>query len=248
MRCIIAVAVLLAGTFAANINAKAEVITLNKGGYVLNYDCDNATTIRYQYTLTTDNGSAARPSSFTLDTSLPAGCAGQTSTRSYASVQSGYDRGHLVTSNHMDYNASYIRNANQMSNIVPQVSGFNQGIWVQAENVAECYRDIAPVTVYGGVVYGDSSNDYFLASHGIRTPEYFWKTVVTNDPDTGAQKAISWIIPNETGLGKLDDYLVSIADLEELLGTSNVGINVTPSVRTMIPKTTWALPNSCDLS
>ena len=72
--------------------------------------------------------------------------------------------------------------------------------------------------------------------------------MVTNDPDTGAQKAISWIIPNETGLGKLDDYLVSIADLEELLGTSNVGINVTPSVRTMIPKTTWALPNSCDLS
>ena len=103
------------------------------------------------------------------------GCGGQTSTKSYASVRSGYDRGHLVTSNHMDYNATYIRRANYMTNIVPQVSGFNRGIWLEAETVAECYRDLAPVQVYGGVVYSDPSNDWFLASHGIRTPEFFWK-------------------------------------------------------------------------
>ena len=162
-------------------------------------------------------------------------------------MKSGYDRGHLVTSNHMDYDATYIKTANEMSNIVPQVSGFNQGIRVQAENVAECYRDIEPVTVYGGVVYGDSTNDYFLSSHGIKTPEYFWKTIVTKDPDTGEQKAISWMIPNETGLGSLDDYIVSIADLDELLGASYVSINVPSSVKAQLPSSTWALPSSCDL-
>lgn len=141
--------------------AQAQVVTLNKGGFVLTYDCSIHSATRYEYTLTADTGSAARPSSFYKDPDLPAGCLGQTSTTSYASIKSGYDRGHLVTSNHMDYNATYIRRANYMTNIVPQVSSFNQGIWVKAENVAECYRDIAPVDVYGGVVYGDASNDYF---------------------------------------------------------------------------------------
>ncbi|KEZ97666.1 endonuclease [Xanthomonas vasicola pv. vasculorum NCPPB 895] len=246
MRFRIFLTVLLLTTF--NAAAQAQVVTLNKGGYTLSYDCTNRTALRYEYVLQADTGSAARPSSFNLDTELPSGCAGQTSSASYASVRSGYDRGHLVTSNHMDYNETYIRRANLMSNIVPQVSGFNQGIWVQAENVAECYRDIKPVKVYGGVVFGDTSNDYFLSSHGIRTPEYFWKTIITTDPSTGAEKAISWIIPNQTGLGSLDDYIVSIADLEDLIGASNVGITASSAVKNMLPTTTWALPSNCDLS
>lgn len=148
----------------------------------------------------------------------------------------------------MDYDATYIRRANYMTNIVPQVSSFNQGIWVKAENVAECYRDIAPVDVYGGVVYGDASNDYFLSSHGIPTPEFFWKTIITKDPNTGTAKAISWIIPNEAGLGSLDSYLVTIADLEELLGASYVAINAPASLKNMLPSASWPLPSGCDLS
>ncbi|QKW56750.1 DNA/RNA non-specific endonuclease [Stenotrophomonas sp. NA06056] len=239
---------LLALAFSAFAGAAhAQVVTLNKGGFVLTYDCSIHSATRYEYTLVADTGSAARPSSFYRDPDLPAGCLGQTSTSSYASVQSGYDRGHLVTSNHMDYDATYIRRANYMTNIVPQVSSFNQGIWVKAENVAECYRDIAPVDVYGGVVYGDASNDYFLASHGIPTPEFFWKTIITKDPNTGTAKAISWIIPNETGLGSLDSYLVTIADLEELLGASYVAINAPASLKNMLPSTSWPLPSGCDL-
>ncbi|UDI81231.1 endonuclease [Xanthomonas citri pv. mangiferaeindicae] len=147
MRFRIFLAVSLITTFSAA--AQAQVVTLNKGGYTLSYDCTNRAALRYEYVLQADTGSAARPSSFNLDTELPSGCAGQTSSASYASVRSGYDRGHLVTSNHMDYNATYIRRANLMSNIVPQVASFNQGIWVRAEEVAECYRDIASVQVYG---------------------------------------------------------------------------------------------------
>ena len=131
----------------------------------------------------------------------------------------------------MDYDATYIRRANFMSNIVPQVSSFNRGIWLDAETVAECYRDIAPVQVYGGVVYSDPSNDYFLSSHGIRTPEYLWKALITTDPATGAQKAIAWLIPNTTGLGPLDSYIVSIAELEQRLGASQVRISASAALK-----------------
>lgn len=82
---------------------------------------------------------------------------------------------------------------------------------------------------------------FFLASHGIPSPEFFWKTIITQDPDTGTAKAISWIIPNEAGMGSLDTCLVSIADLEALLRGSHVAINAPASPKNM-------LPSGCDPS
>lgn len=70
----------------------------------------------------------------------------------------------------------------------------------------------------------------------------------TRDPNTGTAKAISWIIPNEANLGSLDDYLVTIADLEELLGASYVAINAPASLKNMLPASTWTQPAGCDLS
>ena len=81
----------------------------------------------------------------------------------------------------------------------------------------------------------------------IQTPEFFWKTIITRDPNTGTAKAISWIIPNEANLGSLDNYLVTIADLEELLGASYVAINAPASLKNMLPATTWPQPAGCDL-
>jgi endonuclease G len=223
------------------------VIRQDYGGYQLTYDCTTHTALQYSYTLGFDDGTVARPSSFRLDPTLPAGCGQQSSANSYAAaIYPGYDRGHLVSSNHMDYNADYILRANYMTNIVPQVATFNRNVWLDAENVAECYRDIAPVQVYGGVVYSDESNDWYLASHGIRTPEFFWKAILTTDPATGAAKAIAWYIPNVEGLTALDPYLVSITELERLVGTALVGITAPPAVKAMKPATSWPLPAGCN--
>ena len=226
------------------------IIDQDYNGFRLIYDCTDRTALHYRYTLQADTGSAARPSSFTFDPTLPAGCLQQTSTASYESVHPGYARGHLVMSNHMDSDSALIRRANYMSNIVPQVSGFNRGIWLEAETVAECYRDLAPVQVYGGVVHGDTAsdtNDFYLSSHGIRTPEFLWKALITTDPATGAGKAIAWLIPNTTGLGALDRYIVSIAELEQRLGVASVRISASAALKAMKPQTTWALPSGCSI-
>lgn len=226
------------------------IIDQDYNGFRLIYDCTDRTALHYRYTLQADTGSAARPSTFTFDPTLPAGCLQQTSTASYESVHPGYDRGHLVMSNHMDSDSALIRRANYMSNIVPQVSGFNRGIWLEAETVAECYRDLAPVQVYGGVVHGDTAsdtNDFYLSSHGIRTPEFLWKALITTDPATGVGKAIAWLIPNTTGLGALDRYIVSIAELEQRLGAASVRISASAALKAMKPQTTWALPSGCSV-
>ncbi|OUL14729.1 endonuclease, partial [bacterium AM6] len=48
--------------------------------------------------------------------------------------------------------------------------------------------------------------------------------------------------------GSLDSYLVTIADLEELLGASYVAINAPASLKNMLPSASWPLPSGCDLS
>jgi len=98
------------------------------------------------------------------------------------------------------------------------------------------------VRVVGGVVYSDSANDYFLISHGIPTPEYFWKVILSAD------RAIAWYIPNRSDLASLDSYLVSITELEAKLGVAMVGIDAPQSLKASRAPTTWTLPAGCSLS
>jgi len=87
-----------------------------------------------------------------------------------------------------------------------------------------------------------SANDYFLTSHGIPTPEYFWKVILSAD------KAIAWYIPNRSDRASLDSYLVSITELEGKLGVAMVGIDAPESRKASRAPTTWALPAGCSLS
>jgi endonuclease G len=64
----------------------------------------------------------------------------------------------------------------------------------------------------------NSADDYFLQSHGIKTPDAYWKVIVRG---TGAdERAIAWIVPNtQDATGKrLDQYLVSVEDIEKVTG------------------------------
>jgi endonuclease G len=236
----IAIVWILSGAASA-----ANLVTLEKDAFTLSYDCDLRSALRYEYTIGKDEGRASRPGSFHLDPDLPKGCEGQFSTQAYAAIVPGWDRGHLVTSNHMDMNNKTIRQANLMSNIAPQASRFNQGIWVATETVVECYRDLAPVQVVGGLIYDDESNDYFIESHGIPTPDYFWKVIITQEPNSGATKAIAWLIPNSDDVGELDEYILSINELEDRVGVAEVGIQISAAVKAMKPTRTWSLPGSC---
>jgi len=83
-----------------------------------------------------------------------------------------------------------------------------------------------------------SANDYFLISHGIPTPEYFWKVILSAD------RAIAWYIPNRSDLASLDSYLVSITELEAKLGATMV--EAPESLK--VSRATGKLPAGCSLS
>ena len=151
----------------------------------------------------------------------------------------------MVPANHLDHNAQAIAESNYMTNIAPQTGILNKGAWLHSEEIIECVRDIHPLKVYGGIIMGtDTSNDIFLTSHGVKTPDFFWKIVentVTND-------VIAWIMPNNFSATRsnVDLYLTTISNIEAKTGI--VFSHFTSAQRTKLQVKSWAIPTTCDKS
>jgi len=216
-----------------------QLLVLHYEGFTLWLDCSRRASARFKYTLTRDQGNRKRHKRFYLDPDVPAPCQ-QTSTDSYQRyTDERFDRGHLVPANHADNSAKAIRQSNFMTNILPQASNMNRGAWLKTEEIAECYRDIEPVTVIGGAIWGDNPRTHFIASHGVVTPDAFWKVLIRED------RAIAWIIPNtaEATRKRLDRYLVSITDLEARTGET---IPIDAWLKEESPEVSWLIPMGCD--
>jgi endonuclease G, mitochondrial len=218
----------------------SRILKLNYDGFTLWLDCNRRGTVKFRYNAQRDTDSFKRNSRFFLDPIVPGVCQ-QTSTKAYGN---GYDRGHLVPANHLDYSASAIKASNTMTNILPQASNMNRGAWELTEEIIECYRDIDELLVIGGVVWGNNpDDDYFIHSHGIKTPDSFWKVVIRG---TGqAERVIAWVVPNSSEATKkrLDQYLVSIDDLEDETGEK---IPVADYAKHDKPDVSWFIPYGCD--
>ncbi|KAF0732354.1 hypothetical protein Ae201684P_014661 [Aphanomyces euteiches] len=156
------------------------------------------------------------------------------------------DRGHLVASANMANTAEQRHESHYMTNIAPQVASFNRGIWEHTESIEAYYRELNPLTTYGGLVYTDPSNDYFVTTHGIKTPDFWWKVIVTQDASTGEDMIISWYIPNQDNLDALESYLVSVNDIEAQLMDGLSPIPVASSLKSFQATDNWALPDGCN--
>ncbi|TSC71800.1 MAG: endonuclease G, mitochondrial, partial [Parcubacteria group bacterium Gr01-1014_48] len=166
----------------------------------------------------------------------------QKSTALYTSNEEvHYDRGHLVPANHFDHSQKALKQTNYITNIVPQAREMNRGAWLRTEEIIECYRDTFELVVVGGVLWGDNkADDYFLKSHGIATPDAFWKVIVRDGHDV-----IAWIIPNsaEAKRERLDTYIVSVADIENRIKQKIADV---PRIHTDDrPEKSWPIPAGC---
>lgn len=149
-----------------------------------------------------------------------------------------------MPANHLDATEAAIKATNTMTNILPQSKNMNRGAWQATEEVVECYRDIDELLVIGGVIWGNNpADDYFVQSHGVRTPDTYWKVIVRG---TGQdERAIAWIVPNsqEATRKHLDDYLVSVDEIERVTGEK---IPVADYAKHDKPTTSWMIPVGCN--
>jgi endonuclease G, mitochondrial len=217
-----------------------QLLKLAYQGFTVWLDCRERGAVKFQYNAQHDTGNEARANSFRFDPNVPKACQ-QTSTAGYGQ---GYDRGHQVPANHLDYSPEAIKQSNYITNILPQTAQMNRGAWLLTEEIIECYRDIDELLVIGGVIWGNNpDDDYFVSSHGVKTPDAFWKVVIRGSGQD--ERTIAWIVPNSTDATRknLDKYLVSIDDLERLTGEL---IPVADYAKHDKPKRSWLVPSGCD--
>lgn len=224
-------------------NARAsnsDILMLDYEGFTVWLDCSRRGAVKFQYIAQRDTGNAKRYDTFFFDPNVPAECQ-QTSAKAYGQ---NYDRGHLVPANHLDTSPTAIKATNTITNILPQAANMNRGAWLLTEEIVECYRDIDELLVIGGVIWGNNpADDYFVKSHGVKTPDAFWKVVIRG---TGQdERAIAWIVPNSQEATKknLDNYLVTVDEIERITGET---IPIADYAKHDKPSASWVLPRGCD--
>jgi endonuclease G len=222
------------------ITRSGNILRLDYEGFTVWLDCAHRGAVKFRYNAQHDTGNEKRHGNFFLDPQVPPECQ-QTSAKAYGRK---YDRGHLVPANHLDHSQTAIKQTNTMTNILPQAANMNRGAWLLTEEIVECYRDIDELLVIGGVIWGASpSDDHFLKSHGVRTPDAFWKVIIRGIGQD--ERAIAWIVPNSQEATKknLDKYLVSVEELERATGEK---IPVADYAKYDKPAVSWLIPRGCN--
>ena len=220
----------------------AKTIKLDYEGFSVWVDCSMKAAVSFRYNAKKDGGNLKRSSAFSLDSNVPKECQ-QTSTATYKTHDElqQFDRGHQVTSNHLDHSKLAMKQSNFMTNILPMDRYLNRyGAWRYTEVLTECLRDIDELLVIGGALWSeDNENDYFLKSHGVRTPSAFWKIIIRDD------RMIGWVFPNDNKATKynIDDYIKSVSEIEALTGLK---LPVSGDMRSYTPEHTWIIPRGCN--
>lgn len=138
---------------------------------------------------------------------------------------SGYDRGHLVSS--ADKSESGVQNSETflLSNMSPQEPQFNRGIWKKLETavralnarpeIYETYVICGPIFDFDTPVSRIGTADRNGVS--IPIPNAFFKSVLTED-NKGKLHMWSFILPNQKSEKQLAEFLVPTVQVEQMSG------------------------------
>lgn len=138
---------------------------------------------------------------------------------------SGYDRGHLVAS--ANQREVELQNSETflLSNMSPQVPGFNRGVWKQLKeetrNLDGKKEILETYVVCGPLFYFDRATEFIGArdKNGVTlpVPHAYFKSILTEN-DRGTLDLWSFILPNEESDKPLDSFLVPTLKIEQYSG------------------------------
>lgn len=139
-----------------------------------------------------------------------------------------YDRGHLAPAADMSFNSTAMSESFYMSNMSPQRSSFNQGIWRELE---ENTRKWAKIFKRLYIVTGPVLTAPIITKIGnskVSVPSAYYKVLL--DLDDPEKKAIGFIMPNARSEKRIKDYAVSVDEVEELTGIDFFGELLDPDL------------------
>ncbi len=169
---------------------------------------EQADWVAYELTKEEVEMDVSRCDCFATDNSILLGSAKESD---YTST--GFDKGHLSPSEDNQNSAAVNKESFLMSNMSPQLPGFNRGIWADLESWV---RDqaVAHDTIYvvtGPVFINDLGT---IGANGVTIPGYYYKVLLRFDRTT--VKTIAFLLPQIGAVGQIKDYVVTVNSIETL--------------------------------
>lgn len=144
--------------------------------------------------------------------------------------KSGYDRGHLSPAADFAFSEKAMSETFYMSNMSPQKGSLNRGIWKDLESQVRLWAaNFGRVYVVSGPVLEKPASEYkTIGENQVAVPEFYYKVILAplyadeNDKaspeDAQSVLAMAYIFPNEKCEGSLDDYQVTVDEVESRTG------------------------------
>lgn len=140
--------------------------------------------------------------------------------------KSGYDRGHLSPAADFAFDEKAMSETFYMSNMSPQKGGLNRGIWKDLEAEVRLWaKNFGRVYVVSGPILEKPAAEYqTIGENQVAVPEFYYKVILAplyaNEADRATPEdaeniiSLGFIFPNEKCTGTLDDYAVTVDEVE----------------------------------
>lgn len=189
------------------LNRTEQIIT--HLGYSVSYNSDwkIPNWVAYELTKEEVEGVIPRGNNFIPDPKVSENITATT----YDYKNSGWDRGHMAPAADMKWSEQAMKESFYLSNICPQNSNLNSGIWKDLE---EQVRGLATKNGNLYIVCGPivSKQPKTIGNNKVVIPDAFFKVLLRNDK--GNWSAIAFMFANESGRKPLATYAMSVEELQ----------------------------------
>jgi endonuclease G len=187
-----------------------KIISHTGYSFVYSEEHEQAKWIAYELTKEETNSIFERTDKFLVDPLVSTGTAENSDY-----LKSGYDKGHLAPAADMGWSAITMKESFYLSNMSPQLPGFNRGIWKRLEEMMRSWAiDNSAIYIVTGPIL--KAGLPAIGSNRVSIPNYYYKVIL--DYTQPEIKAIGFILPNTSSSSALTSFVVSVDEVEKATG------------------------------
>jgi endonuclease G len=187
-----------------------KIISHTGYSFVYSEEHEQAKWIAYELTKEETNSLFERTDKFLVDPFVTTGTAENSDY-----LKSGYDKGHLAPAADMGWSAITMKESFYLSNMSPQLPGFNRGVWKRLEELMRSWAiDNSAIYIVTGPVL--TSGLPTIGGNRVSIPNSYYKVIL--DYTQPEIKAMGFILPNESSSSALTSFSVSIDEVEKATG------------------------------
>jgi len=187
-----------------------KIISHTGYSFVYSEEHEQAKWIAYELTKGETNSLFERTDKFLVDPFVSSGTAENSDY-----LKSGYDKGHLAPAADMGWSAVTMKESFYLSNMSPQLPGFNRGVWKRLEELMRSWAiDNSSIYIVTGPVL--TSGLPTIGGNRVSIPNSYYKVIL--DYTQPEIKAMGFILPNESSSSALTSFSVSIDEVEKATG------------------------------